>query len=241
MSQGILQQDGTRCYSGPSCKLHGATNQEIILKTRINALFTKNRKRFDFPERDIHTEYLEDNKKIKRPSREQNKVIKHYTSSGYNEINAQLRGNSKDRKIAKQISILDNFIENNKVPMKGVLYRGLGLSPEREKEYNRLLQVDEVYQDKAFFSTTINLKQAVRFASMRPNRKKILFRISVKEATPVSNQTNYEDPLEHEYLLERNKQFKVVSIKRNVIASSYSNWDTGVKKPSITIVDLEEI
>lgn len=237
MSQGILQQDGTRCYSGPDCKLHGTKNQELILKTRINALFTKNRKRFDFPERNVAQEYFELNKRNKSANGEHREALDDYIHSGYEQLNRELRSGSESPFTSQQTKIIDEYISAHKAPVEGLLYRGVAALPKEDESYLQSLQIGKVYQDKGFASATIDMSTAVHFATMQSKRKSIVFRISAKEAAPVGN---YQ---EHEFLLERNKKFRIVAIKNNVIASGYkySNMVRKVNKPSITLIDLEEI
>lgn len=237
MSQGILQSDGTRCYSGPTCKLHGTANQELILKTRINALFTKNRKQFDFPERNAAQEYFALNKSNKSASAEHREALEDYIHAGYEQLNRELRSSSESPFTLQQTKIIDEYIDNHKTPVEGLLYRGVAVLPKENESYLRNLQVGAVYQDKGFSSATIDMSTAVHFSTMQSKRKSIVFRISAKEAAPVGN---YQ---EHEFLLERNKKFKIVAIKNNVVASEYkySNMVRKVNKPSITLIDLEEI
>lgn len=237
MSQGILQQDGTRCYSGPTCKLHGIANQELILKTRINALFTKNRKRFDFPERNVTQEYFALNKSNESTTGEHKEVLEDYIRSGYEQLNRELRSSSESPLTLKQTKTIDEYIDNYKTPVEGLLYRGVAVLPKEDESYLKNLQVGEVYQDKGFSSATIDMFTAVHFATIQSKRKSIVFRISAKEAAPVGN---YQ---EHEFLLERNKKFRIISIKNNVVASGYkySNMVRKVNRPSITLIDLEEI
>jgi hypothetical protein len=237
MSQGILQQDGTRCYSGPTCKIHGIANQELILKTRINALFTKSRKRFDFPERNVSQEYFELNKRNKSANGEHREALDDYIHSGYEQLNQELRSASESPLTLQQSKIIDEYINNHKAPVEGLLYRGVAVLPKEDESYLRTLQVGAIYQDKGFSSATIDMFTAVHFSTMQSKRKSIVFRISAKEAAPVGN---YQ---EHEFLLERNKKFRIVAIKNNVVANGYkySNMVRKVNKPSITLIDLEEI
>lgn len=65
MSKGVLQKDGTYCYSGATCKKHGTKNQVTQLNQKIDSLFTKQETNWRKPLKNIYKNiakkyYLED-------------------------------------------------------------------------------------------------------------------------------------------------------------------------------------
>lgn len=234
MAKGTLQPDGTRCYAGPDCKIHGQHNKADALVSRINGIFTREEKHklnFTGSLEEIKDSYAKEYSKLLNKVGEEPQEMALYARLNYNDINHVLRrrvehpdwpffGNGE-----KTVKKMDKYLAQNKVPVAGVLYRGVSFNEPQNFE------VGQEVSDAAYLSTSSNPKVAMYVASKRENDTNgVIFRLNVKEATPMNEQ-------EQEYLLERGKKFKVAAVRKNAsFKSSRHN-----KKVVVTIVDLEEV
>lgn len=229
MTKGTLQKDGTHCYSGPTCKLHGAHNQEIILRKKISGLFSKSTSaevdsqvssQRSNSYRELYNNAFKGMRNFNALSEQEKKefaVVSSYIDKGFTSINICLRG-SFPAQVADRTKYLDSFIEKQAVNTDGVLYRGSKHFPEINT-----MQKGDTFADKAYMSTTSNLNTAMIFTSANREEPPVLFRISTQKATPVND-------IESEFLLLRDKEFVVSSVRKNVT----------IKGRTVTLVDLEE-
>lgn len=234
MAKGILQPDGTRCYSGAACKIHGQNNKADALVSRINSVFTRGEKHtLDFAGslKEIKDSYVKQYSKLLNKVSEESQEIALYARLNYIDINNVLRrrveyphwpffGNGEET-----VKKMDNYLCKNKVLVTGVLYRGVSFNQPQN------FKLGQELSDAAYLSTSSNPKIAMYVASKYANDTNgVIFRLNVKEATPINKQ-------EQEYLLERDKKFKVSGVHEN---ASFKSPRHG-KKVVVTIVDLEEI
>lgn len=234
MAKGILQPDGTRCYAGAACKIHGQHNKADALVSRINGIFTRGEKhKFDFTGslEEIKDKYAKEYSKLLNKVGEEPQEMGLYARLNYTGINEVLRrrveypdwpffGNGE-----KTVKNMDKYLSKNKVPVTGVLYRGVSFNEPQTFE------VGQEVSDAAYLSTSSNPKVAMYVASKHEtDTNGVIFRLNIQEATPMNEQ-------EQEYLLERGKKFRVAAVRKNASFKSARHN----KKAVVTIVDLEEV
>lgn len=230
MTKGTLQKDGTHCYSGPTCKLHGAHNQELILRKKISGLFSKStsidvdtniasqRKNSYREAYNKAFKGMRDFKNLSDQEKKEYTIVSSYVDNGFTAINLRLRKNAVTDQIAAQTKYLDSFIERQAVNTDGVLYRGSSYFPEIDT-----MEKGDTFSDKAYTSTTSNVNTAMGFTGNSYAGESVLFRISTEKATPVND-------VENEFLLPRNKEFVVSSVRKSVT----------IQGRTVTLIDLEE-
>jgi hypothetical protein len=162
--------------------------------------------------------------------------IEYYTNVGSWEINGLLRtgkvpkdSNSDKEEIDDWIKSLDNEIGKTSAPRDLVLFRG---TSGTGTEVFEKLKVGDIYTDKGFVSTTLDIKVAPEFMSTatggkfdsRPIEKGYVLEISVPKGSKALSVNNYFRKVsgrygpsgdirkEDEHILPRNTKFKVDSV-----------------------------
>jgi hypothetical protein len=162
--------------------------------------------------------------------------IEYYTNVGSWEINGLLRtgkvpkdSNSDKEEINDWIKSLDNEIGKTSAPRDLVLFRG---TSGTGTEVFEKLKVGDIYTDKGFVSTTLDIKVAPEFMSTatggkfdsRPIEKGYVLEISVPKGSKALSVNSYFKNVsgrygpsgdirkEDEHILPRNTKFRVDSI-----------------------------
>ena len=139
------------------------------------------------------------------------------TNTARNDIRKIILGATK----ALQTSIVLGVL--NRCDPNAVLYRGCVGIPEVPK-------VGGTYSDKAFFSTSWKLSQAVQF--LNGGRESYLFRVfNPKSAQPIYQLSKYKK--EGEFLFLPSTMFRVLDVKRGQIVKGAFY--------KVTIIDIAEI
>lgn len=195
---------------------------------------------------------------------DENAALFWYSSDGFSHINAQLhqangtyvhqdkvRKYSKN-KIAGAIKAMDSAFEKNRMKDPVVVYRGINLHNFPESVNDAKTGKDEeAYLDKyknhvvneyaegsihtfpAYLSTSADPSKARSFA-----QSNVIMEIKTRSAIALGFISSWES--EKEMLVQRDRKFKVVSVKHDIPYDSSRNPNQG-KEKGFTVVQLEEI
>lgn len=166
---------------------------------------------------------------------EQKRSVKMYTALSFEEDNDVLR---KGRRLtvlqSKQIENLDAVIDNP-LSKPVTVYRGLGESgPKFLRKAKSSLKKDITLTDKAFVSTSADPQVATKIAGKTP----IVLQIRAKRGVYVESITFASG--EHEVILPRDSEFRVVGIDKEVEIDIFAK--DGTKKTiKASIIRLEQL
>ena len=169
-------------------------------------------------------------------------VLKEYTSAGYILVNDELRtpgGRSPSQmaRAAEMTANLDSVFDSPKARFQsnGVVYRGAD-GPIFDALRAGTLRKGDVYEDKAFVSTSIDALLAAQFSS-RVLGEKTLLRIRVKKGQRglhVESVSGHRD--ERETLLPRGAKFRVRGVAQTLLPSKYR--DVPAQAVNMITVDM---
>lgn len=144
--------------------------------------------------------------------------ITEYTGQNYEKINTSLRTGSKADWIKNYSKSMNETLD--KLPnYKGDTFRSFAMSRDAfEKSLKNQLQTGNVFSDKAFFSTTQEMKRLGSFG--RLGNTKVLMRIESKTGKYIAPFSKFAS--EEEVLFKSNTKFFVKSIKKTKIRE----WET---------------
>jgi hypothetical protein len=191
---------------------------------------------------------------------DENAAMFWYSSDGFSHINAHLHEKNgtyidegkvrryTKKKITAAIKSMDSTFAKNRLEDPVVVYRGMNLHNYPESVQDNAMKGDS-YLDKyknhvekeytegsvhtfpSYLSTSADPAKARSFA-----QSNVIMEIKTKSAVALGFISSWES--EREMLVERNKKFKVVSVKHDV---PYDNARNPGNEKGFTIIQLEEI
>lgn len=151
---------------------------------------------------------------LKTLTKNERKALRKYFVFGYSEINRFLVGEIKQNtKLEEKIKNMDSAIAKYNLVDDVIVYRGT------EREYYENLKVDDIIEEKVYYSTSLSREIAEQFVIDRKNPSDgILVEIRVPKGSNVlyiGDNGSFE--FEQEMLIGRNNKYKVLEIGRDRI------------------------
>lgn len=141
-------------------------------------------------------------------------AIKHYSGSGYYNLNIELNKGKLSNFNQSLETVLNKGLD--KLPKNDftnkVLYRGAGLEYKYIEKYKNYFESGKTKVEKSFWSTTDQFSVAEEFSHNDKSKKKVVFEIfDTKSAKNIADISVHD--YENEYLFKSKSKFKVIGFK----------------------------
>lgn len=239
-----------------ACPRGAHIEAESLLKVKSGLAETREEKIFQnqlpFKKR-VHVEDVipetENTKPGQLLSKEQLYALEDYAGMDFFEINQHLNEGCliADRKLDRQVTLIDSAFEAVKPSHPYVCYRGETINVQEgenfEKAVMREFFPDTIIDRKPYLSTSMNPSIASYFA--KKNKRSIILEIRAKSGISLKNLS--DSSKEEEMLLPRGSRFKVLMVKPyvhyqkiNYCEESNNLSETNESQQIMTVV-LEEV
>lgn len=139
-------------------------------------------------------------------------VIRHYTSSGYTQLNQQLRGQSlQNENIDFSNHLSTALAKLPSVAERTLVYRGACLSTKRFQDYQNALKSETSIIEFAFLSTSVKMSTGLAFSKNCAGNMQVVFKINTQKGRAIQLFSAF--PQEKEVLLDKNTSFRVAAIE----------------------------
>lgn len=210
------------CATKRACPRGAHIEAESLLKVKSGLAETREEKIFQnqlpFKKR-VHVEDVIPEAENAKPgqllSKEQLYALEDYAGMDFFEINQHLNEGCliSDRKLDKQVALIDSAFEVVKPSQSYVCYRGEKIDVQDgesfEKAVMREFFPDTVIDRKPYLSTSMNPAIASYFAGK--NERSVILEIRAKSG--ISLKKLSDSSREEEMLLPRDSQFKILTVK----------------------------
>ncbi|WP_144051762.1 ADP-ribosyltransferase domain-containing protein [Fibrisoma limi] len=142
-------------------------------------------------------------------------AIYHYTTPAFRELNAAIRNPAIMTDYLRSFqTVLNEAV--NKLPKRiGTTFRGTSLPEEVIKQYEDAFKSGTLNIEKAFTSTSVDLRVAQQFAdrAVKEGETRVIFRINGRTGVDINRMSAADKFQEAEVLFKSNSQFKVTDFR----------------------------